>query len=165
MNWTHGDTGFYTKHLLKALCGGCSLNNIDTVLCKSAVTDSHSVHNNPWNLSCTAENCDLSLPQAFWVYHSTCTLVRLDCAPRSNSIVTDTHTHCLFWAGQNGLWPTPDNLHLGCSYYLHSSHHFFFHFGIILKQKPKTVKQNWNTLTTCSANNECTLSQGQRFEC
>ena len=28
----------------------------------------------------------------------------------------------LLWAGRKGLPPTPDTLHLGCSYNLHSSH-------------------------------------------
>ena len=32
----------------------------------------------------------------------------------------------LLWVGQNGLPPTPDTLYLGCRYYLHSSHRFFF---------------------------------------
>ena len=32
----------------------------------------------------------------------------------------------LLWAGWNGLPPTPDTLHFGCSYHLHYSHCFFF---------------------------------------
>ena len=28
----------------------------------------------------------------------------------------------LLWAGRNGLPPSPDTLHLGCSYHLHSIH-------------------------------------------
>ena len=36
----------------------------------------------------------------------------------------------LLWAGRNGLPPTPDTLHLGCSYHLHSSHHFLSTLGV-----------------------------------
>ena len=32
--------------------------------------------------------------------------------------------NALLRAGQNGLPPTPNTLHLGCSYHVHSSHHF-----------------------------------------
>ena len=35
----------------------------------------------------------------------------------------------LLWVGQNGLPPTPNILHLGCSYHLHSSHRFLFTWG------------------------------------
>ena len=36
----------------------------------------------------------------------------------------------LLWAGRNGLPPTPDTLHLGCSYHLHSSHRFLSTLGV-----------------------------------
>ena len=32
--------------------------------------------------------------------------------------------NCLLWTRQNGQPPTPVSLHVGCSYHLHSSHHF-----------------------------------------
>ena len=51
-------------------------------------------------------------------------ILETELIPCSPSIVTATHTHCLSWVGRNGLPPTPDNLHLGCSYHLHSSLHF-----------------------------------------
>ena len=39
--------------------------------------------------------------------------------------------------------PTPDLLHLGCSYHLHSSHCFLSTWGaIMLKKKKKTKKKN-----------------------
>ena len=37
----------------------------------------------------------------------------------------------LLWAGRNGLPPTPNNLHLGCSYHLHSSHRFLSTWGAV----------------------------------
>jgi len=40
--------------------------------------------------------------------------------------------------GQNemhGLARTPDTLHLGCSYHLHSSHHFLSTRGAVIKKK------------------------------
>ena len=42
----------------------------------------------------------------------------------------------LLWAGRNGLPPTPDTLHLGCSYHLHSSHRFLSTWGVIMKKNP-----------------------------
>ena len=36
----------------------------------------------------------------------------------------------MLWAGRNGLQPTPDILHLGCSYQLHPSHHFLSTWGV-----------------------------------
>ena len=35
----------------------------------------------------------------------------------------------LLWQDEKGLPPTPDTLHLGRTYHLHSSHRFFFHLG------------------------------------
>ena len=37
-----------------------------------------------------------------------------------------SHTHHLLWAGQNGFQPVPNNLHMGFSYHLHSSHRFLY---------------------------------------
>ena len=51
----------------------------------------------------------------------------------------------LLWVGQNGLPPTPDTLHLGCSYHLHSSHHFLSTCGVVMlekKHKKKNKKKN-----------------------
>ena len=55
------------------------------------------------------------------------------------SVVTATHTP--LWAGWNGLPPTPDNLHLGGSYQLHSSHHFLS-TTVMLKKKKLTSLEN-----------------------
>ena len=41
----------------------------------------------------------------------------------------------LLWAGRNGLLPTLDNLHLGCSYHLHSSHRFLSTWGAVMLEK------------------------------
>ena len=38
----------------------------------------------------------------------------------------------LLKAGQNGLPPTPDTLHLECSYHLHSSHRFLSLWGAVM---------------------------------
>ena len=43
--------------------------------------------------------------------------------------------NALLRAGQNGLPPTPDTLHLGCSYHLHSSHHFLSTLGAVMLEK------------------------------
>ena len=43
--------------------------------------------------------------------------------------------NALLWAGQNGLPPAPDTLHLGCSYHLHSSAafgHTVFAFSLFI---------------------------------
>ena len=48
----------------------------------------------------------------------------------------------LLWARRNGLPPTPNTLHLGCSYHLHSSHHFLSTWGAAMlggKKKKKKV--------------------------
>ena len=98
----------------------------------------HSVHNNnPRSLSCTADNCDLSP-----ISIPTGTLhalfgKELDCA----SVVTVTHTQHLLCAGQNRLRPARDNLHLGCSYYLHSSHSFLSTWGVVMLEKKKKGKK------------------------
>ena len=49
----------------------------------------------------------------------------------------------LLWAGQNGLPPTTDTLHLGCSYHLHSSHHFLSTWGAVMLEK------NWKKKWCC----------------
>ena len=41
----------------------------------------------------------------------------------------------LLRAGQNGQPPTPVSLHLGCSYHLHSSHHFLSTWGAVMLKK------------------------------
>ena len=45
--------------------------------------------------------------------------------------------NALLWAGQNGLQPTPDTLHLGCSYHLYSSHCFLSTWDVVMLQKKK----------------------------
>ena len=54
------------------------------------------------------------------------------CASRPMDLL---HSLRLLWAGRNGLPPTPDTLHLGCSYRLHSSYHFVSTCGAALLKK------------------------------
>ena len=55
----------------------------------------------------------------------------------------------LLWVGWNGLPPTPDTLHLGCSYHLHSSHRFLSTWGAVRlvqqkkQKKTKNKKEHW----------------------
>ena len=58
-------------------------------------------------------------------------IVHLDLHVPKCSYNSHTHTHVL-WEGQNGLRPAPDNLNLGCSYHLHSSHRFLSTWGASL---------------------------------
>ena len=54
------------------------------------------------------------------------------------------HTHGLSLSESllsNGLPPTPDTLHLGCSYHLHPSCFPSFHLGVLLGSKNKKKKQ------------------------
>ena len=97
----------------------------------------------------------LAPPQAFSITLLAMTMLfgKLDCAPKTDSmfpsVVTATHTHCLLRAGQNGLPPTLDNLHLGCSYHLQSSHHFLSTWGPVMlrkkKRQPKLICKVPNT--------------------
>ena len=41
----------------------------------------------------------------------------------------------LLRAGRNGLPPTPDTLHFGCRYHMHSSHHFLSTWGAVMLEK------------------------------
>ena len=52
----------------------------------------------------------------------------------------------LLWSGQNGLPPTPDTLHLGCSYHLHSSHRFLSTWDAVMLEKitPQVERKNNN---------------------
>ena len=45
----------------------------------------------------------------------------------------------LLWEGRNGMPPTPDTLHLGGSYHLHSSHRFFPLWVQLCSKKKKGV--------------------------
>ena len=62
------------------------------------------------------------------------------------------YNHCLLhdrliWVGvkereggrerREGLRPAPDNLHLGCSYHLHSSHIFLSTWGVVMLEEEK----------------------------
>jgi len=52
--------------------------------------------------------------------------------------------NALLWAGLNGMPPTPDTLHLGCSYHLHSSHCFLSTWGagmlVTTQEERKKIK-------------------------
>jgi len=56
-------------------------------------------------------------------------LITQKCVPPVDLLTT------LLWAGRNGLPPTPDTLHLGCSYHLHSSHRFLSTWGAVMLKK------------------------------
>ena len=56
---------------------------------------------------------------------------------RAPSYYTHTHTHTVCYGQDKILTPTPINLHLGCSYHLHSSHHFFPAWGAVMLEKKK----------------------------
>ena len=45
--------------------------------------------------------------------------------------------NAVLWAGWNGLPPTPNTLHLGCSYQLHSSHCFLSIWSAVRLEKVK----------------------------
>ena len=45
--------------------------------------------------------------------------------------------NALLWEGRNGLPPTADTLHLGCSYNLHFSHRFLSTWGAVMLDKKK----------------------------
>ena len=45
----------------------------------------------------------------------------------------------LLWVGRNAPPPTPDSLHLGSSYHLHSSHRFLSTWRSAKKEKRKKV--------------------------
>ena len=55
--------------------------------------------------------------------------------------------NALLWAGQNDLPPTPDTLHLGCSYHLHSSHRFLSTWGVVILEKKNEMEAKWNLET------------------
>ena len=61
--------------------------------------------------------------------------MHLDLHVASVVTATHTHTHHLLWARQNDLRPAPDNLHLGCSYHLHSIHRFLSTWGVVMLGK------------------------------
>ena len=65
-------------------------------------------------------------------------------------VVTATHTHTICYV-QDRL--APDNLHLGCSYHLHSSHSFLSTWGaVMLENNNNNNNNNNNKKQSC----ECT---------
>ena len=52
-----------------------------------------------------------------------------------------THTHHLF------LRPAPDNLHLRCSYHLHSSHSLLSTWGVVMLETKTKNKQKKNAVS------------------
>ena len=47
----------------------------------------------------------------------------------------------LLWAGRNGLPPTPDSLHLGCSCHMHSSLCFLSIWGAVMLITPQVERK------------------------
>ena len=76
-----------------------------------------------------ASLCQFANIQASQSLFPCCLLTTWKCVPLVDLL------NALLWAGQNGLPPTPNTLHLGCSYHLHSSHHFLSTWGAILQKK------------------------------
>ena len=67
---------------------------------------------------------------------------------------------------QNGLPPTPDTLHLGCSYYLHSSHHFLSTWGVVMLET--NMYEIWRLTVhkfTVHCNSECIVHTTNCFFC
>ena len=64
-------------------------------------------------------------------------LITRKCVPPVDLLTT------LLWAGRNGLPPTPDTLHLGCSYHLHSSHRFLSTWGAVMLEKMNKTKKKF----------------------
>ena len=89
----------------------------------------HSVqNNNTRSLSCTADLSPISIPLTDIQHHSTCAFGKvLDCA----SVVTATHTIC-YVQDEMACHLHPILLHLGCNYYLHSSHCFLSTWGAVM---------------------------------
>ena len=76
-----------------------------------------------------ASLCQFANIQASQSLFPCCLLITWKCVPLVDLL------NALLRAGQNGLPPTPVSLHLGCSYHLHSSHHFLSTWhAIMLKQ-------------------------------
>ena len=65
-----------------------------------------------------------------------CLLTTWKCVPLVDLL------NALLWAGQNGLPPTPNTLHLGCSYHLHSSHHFLSTWGAVMLSGKKKINND-----------------------
>ena len=82
-----------------------------------------------------ASLCQFANIQASQSLFPCCLLTTWKCVPLVDLLNT------LLWAGQNGLPPTPNTLHLGCSYHLHSSHHFLSTWRAIMLKKimPSTL--------------------------
>ena len=72
------------------------------------------------------------IPMAF-LLAKVCTLAA--CSPPRSVCLYWIFCYGLLWVGQNGLPPTPDTLHLGCSYHLHSSHRFLSTWGAVMLEK------------------------------
>ena len=67
----------------------------------------------------------------YWEQESPHSNISRKCVPLVDLLNT------LLPAGRNSLLPTLDTLHLGCSYYLHSSHWFLSTWGAVMLGKKK----------------------------
>ena len=75
----------------------------------------------------------LASPQAHSAPLNMSFLVR---AGLCKSSYSHTHTHTICYGqDEKGLPPALDNLHLGCSYHLHSSHCFLSTWGVVMLEK------------------------------
>ena len=80
-----------------------------------------------------ASLCQFANIQASQSLFPCCLLTTWKCVPLVDLL------NALLWAGQNGLPPTPNTLHLGCSYHLHSSHHFLSTWCAIMLKKDYAI--------------------------
>ena len=73
--------------------------------------------------------------------------------------------NALLWAGRNGLPPTPDTLHLGCSNHLHFSHHFLSTWDAVMlgKKNFKLSDTRLNMQAQARQHNECQLQPVPSF--
>ena len=108
-------------HLIFTHCSSVPLLSVRRTMCSF----------NP--LSFTIE---LPHPSSIWLFSyivkvcalACCLLITWNCVPLLD---------LLLCAGQNGLPPTPDTLHFGCSYHLHPSHPFLSTWGAVMLKKKK----------------------------
>ena len=97
---------------------GSSKLGVVSSVCSTAVS---------WNSEAVSQSatCSTNLLWASWGAVMLERKINKKCVPLADLF------NLLLWGGWNGLPPTPDTLHLGCSYHLHSSHRFLSTWGVV----------------------------------
>ena len=97
---------------------GSSKLGVVSSVCSTAVS---------WNSEAVSQSatCSTNLLWASWGAVMLERKINKKCVPLADLF------NLLLWGGWNGLPPTPDTLHLGCSYHLHSSHCFLSTWGVV----------------------------------